>query len=130
MRRWLLPAAAVLFLAVIGAYTFGIAPVMNKHKEVREMQINDVNLSRVDDGVYQGEFSYANFTYKVEVAVADRRITKIRILQNRESSYAKMAEGVADQVLASQSLQVDGISGATTTSKALLKAMENALSQK
>lgn len=40
-----------------------------------------------------------------------------------------MAEDVIDGVLKAQSLKVEAVTGATTTSKALLKAIENAPTQ-
>ncbi len=117
---------AILVLAACG-YAFVYVPTMNKHKEVRDMDIAKIDLSRIGDGVYTGEFTYASFTYVVEVIVQAKTISDIKVLQNRDSSYARMAEGVTGNVMDAQSLQVDVISGATTTSKALLKAMETAL---
>ena len=38
-----------------------------------------------------------------------------------------MAEGIIDEVIAAQTLQVDTVSGATRSSKAILKAVELAL---
>jgi uncharacterized protein with FMN-binding domain len=62
--------------------------------------------------------------------VQEHRIQQIDVLKNREESeYAKKAEGVVEKVLKSQSLKVDAVTGATTTSKALLKAIESALTK-
>lgn len=99
----------------------------NELDKVRKMEINAIDLSRVSDGNYRGNFSYGNFTYTVEVLVRNARIETINILENRDSKYAKMAEGVAEKVVWQQRNDVDVVSGATTTSKALLKAIENAL---
>jgi uncharacterized protein with FMN-binding domain len=63
------------------------------------------------------------------VSIKGHSIDNITILKNRDSIYAKEAETVIDRVLYSQSLNVDAVSGATTTSKALLKAVEGALSK-
>ncbi len=101
----------------------------SEHDKVRNMQINTVDLSRVKDGNYRGDYSYGNFTYVVEVVVRSNRIEAIDILENRDSKYTKMAEAVADKVIDRQQNNVDVISGATTTSKALLKAIENALNK-
>ena len=54
-------------------------------------------------------------------------LEKIEVLKNVNNEYSLKAEAVLDRVIADQSLKVDVISGATTTSKALLKALENAL---
>ena len=52
---------------------------------------------------------------------------KIDVIKNRETEYAKKAEEVTKNIIRYQKLDVDVISGASTTSKALLKAVENAL---
>ncbi len=98
-------------------------------KQVRNMSIKEIDLSTVSAGKYRGDFSYGGFTYEVEVSIKGHRIDNITILKNRDSIYAKEAETVIDRVLYSQSLNVDAVSGATTTSKALLKAVEGALSK-
>ncbi|MDD3095996.1 MAG: FMN-binding protein, partial [Candidatus Marinimicrobia bacterium] len=79
------------------------------------------------NGNYRGNFSYGDFTCVVEEFVSNTRIETINILENRDSEYAKMAEGVAEKVLRRQGNDVDVVSAATATSKALLKAVENAL---
>jgi uncharacterized protein with FMN-binding domain len=98
-------------------------------KQVRNMSIKEIDLSTVSAGKYRGDFSYGGFTYEVEVSIKGHRIDNITILKNIDSIYAKEAETVIDRVLYSQSLNVDAVSGATTTSKALLKAVEGALSK-
>ena len=92
------------------------------------MPIEDVDLTSISNGNYKGNFSYSGFTYEVEVTMKEHRIENIEIVKNRDTKHAKKAEGVVKNVLRTQSLAVDCITGATTTSKALLKAIENALS--
>jgi uncharacterized protein with FMN-binding domain len=96
-------------------------------RETRALPIERVDLSAAKDGSYQGEFAYGSYTYRVEVMIAGRRISDIKILGNRDTPHAKKAEGVIPEILAQQRNDVDAISGATTTSKALLKAIEGAL---
>ena len=64
----------------------------------------------------------------MEVIVRDHRIEGINVLENGTSEYAKKAEGVIGRVIELNKANVDVVSGATTTSKALLKAVEAALS--
>ncbi|MNW05080.1 FMN-binding domain protein [compost metagenome] len=74
---------------------------------------------------------------KVQVTVTAGQISDIQILKgaldkNGEPLELKSGLSIADlfnHVIKSQSLQVDVISGATLTSKAHLKALENALKQ-
>lgn len=63
------------------------------------------------------------------MTVANHQIKDIAIIENRTTKHAKMAEGVVKRILERQKNDVDAISGATTTSKALLKATENALAK-
>jgi uncharacterized protein with FMN-binding domain len=73
----------------------------------------------------------------VEVTISGGEVTSIRLLKgglDGDGNPAEIGDGktildLYDDVLAQESLQVDGISGATLTSKAHLKALENALSQ-
>ncbi|MDZ7332561.1 MAG: FMN-binding protein [candidate division KSB1 bacterium] len=96
-------------------------------KTVRAMPIAAVDLASVQDGAFKGDFSYGGFTYEVAVAVRDHRIETIDILKNRDTRHARRAEGVVPKVISAQTVNVDVVTGATTTSKALLKAIENAL---
>ncbi|MDD3498729.1 MAG: FMN-binding protein [Candidatus Moranbacteria bacterium] len=99
----------------------------NELKKVRSMQIDSVDFSTLKNGNHRGDFRYGDFTYTVEVFVCNSQIKAINVLENRNSKYARMAEGVTEKVLRQQRNDVDVVSGATTTSKALLKAIENAL---
>jgi len=120
----LLCAALVGF----GAFYFiVIAPGNKVLNEVRNAKIMDIDLSKVADGSYVGEFSYSRTTCKVEVVVAGHRIETINIMENGSTDYAKKAEAVTEKVIAEQKTNVDVVSGATTTSKALLKAVVAAL---
>ena len=128
MKKRIVPLLlAVLLVTAACGYFLVYMPMMKKHMEVRDMEIAEINLAVIKDGSYRGEFTYGSFTYIVVVKVLGNHIADINVVQNRDSSYAKMAEDVMKKVLQAQSLQVDAVSGATTTSKALLKAVENAL---
>lgn len=54
----------------------------------------------------------------------------VYMLENRDGKYAKKAEKIIDEVLREQTLDVDVITGATRTSKAILKEIERALKKK
>jgi uncharacterized protein with FMN-binding domain len=107
-----------------------VYPKIKEQADVRKMAINDIPLSDIIDGTFRGDFNYGDFTYEVEVIVQEHVIKDIKILENRQDSeYARKATAVVNNVLKAQSLNVDVVTGATTTSKALLKAIENALAK-
>lgn len=97
---------------------------------VRQMDIQNVDISSIQDGKYIGSFSYSGFEYIVKTIVNAQKIIAIEILQNRDTKRAQRAEGVLREILKRQTPNVDAISGATTTSKALMKAVENSLISK
>jgi uncharacterized protein with FMN-binding domain len=92
----------------------------------RNLPIQEIDLTKVEDGSYIGEVTYG-FEYKVKVIVENHVIKNILILQNRDNFYAKLAEGITYKIIKDQTLNSDAVTGATTTSKVLLKAMEVAV---
>lgn len=90
--------------------------------------IGPVDLTQVADGQYEGEFKTAVVGARVRVTVADHRINDIAILEHNNGK-GKPAEAITAAVVAKQSLSVDTVAGATHSSKAILKAIELALTQ-
>ena len=129
-KTFILLIVVALVIIVIGIAVFMATayPMLKEQADVRKMPIHEVELAKVKNGTYRGNFAYGNFTYEVEVVVKDHQMQDISILKNRrESEHAKKAEDVVAKVLKAQSLKVDAVTGATTTSKAILKAIESAL---
>jgi uncharacterized protein with FMN-binding domain len=94
---------------------------------VRRMAIRSVNLGSVSDGVRYGSFACGGFTYAVAVNVRDHRMVGIALLNTPATPRGRLAEGVIPRVLRRQTPDVEVIKGAEAESKALLKAVENAL---
>ena len=82
-----------------------------------------VDLSLVRDGVWEG--SDRNIT--VAVTVTNHRIVQIDYLKHGWTTVGRKAQYIRDDIIERQSLQVDVVSGATITSKNILKAVETAL---
>ena len=96
----------------------------------RKMVINDVDLQKIEDGRYQGEFTGGRWKNKLEVTVKDHKIADINMVQASEMSGLKaIGEEVFKKVEEEQSLQIDAVSGATVHTKAILKSIENALTK-
>jgi len=113
-------------LAVLLGIVFGLLGYYDL-ESYRNMEISSPDLSEIPDGTYEGSAEYAGFEYSVQVLVIKHKISDIAVKKNRDSHYAKFAEGVVDRILQQQTPDVDGITGATTTSKCLMKAVEVAL---
>lgn len=93
----------------------------------KKLEIGTVELSNLVDGTYKGKYKSGRWTNEVGVTVKDHKITQIDILKDVKFHKAESAKELLDRVIARQNTDVDTVSGATVTSKAYLKAIENAL---
>lgn len=135
---WLIPVGIVVIIALFGLVVFAMdAPA---RQEIAEMPIGEVRFTNLQDGVYTGTYSGTKNELRdvaLEVTVQDGSVECVRILRgalDSEGNPAELNGGITAQdflqtALDAQSLQVDAVSGATLTSKTLLKALENALRQ-
>ena len=117
--------AAVLVL--IGAASLSAGGCANIRK-IEALTVEDVPIRTVRDGDYEAEQSFLPVTAKVRVSVRGGRLTDIRLLSHMHGP-GHGADAILERVLASQSLGVDAVSGATYSSKVVLKAIETALNQ-
>ena len=108
---------AFVLLLVIGIIAVGI--IVNR---ANNLSIQTPALSEISDGKYIGEYPVPPVFVKVEVTVEHHQITDVDILRH-ENGLGSPAESVVDDVIQNQSLDVDAISGATVSSKCILKAI-------
>lgn len=128
MSGWIIALIIIAVLGVGGG--IGWSFLEKEHKEARNVTIDKIDFSKLKDGTYIGDYEggmYKWRTNKVEVTVKSGKVTDIKLLST-VAEYDRTQE-VYDKVIDKQSLQVDTISGATLTCKALLKGVENALDQ-
>ena len=91
--------------------------------------ISNPDLSKIADGKYQGSSKVGPVLVTLEVSVKGSVITSIDLIKHRNGKGEK-AEAIVQKIIEAQSLNVDVISGATASSKAILQAAENALAGK
>lgn len=94
--------------------------------DVNRIMVSNLNMANITDGLYVGEYSVTPVYVKVEVSVTEHKITSIKIIEH-ENGLGSKAEKIVDEVIRQQVLEVDAVSGATVSSKCILKAIENAL---
>lgn len=127
--RWLRIVIAVTAVTVVLTISMirSVTKYMGEIEErVDSLVINDVDVSQISDGRYTGSYDLKIVAAEVAVNVKDGRIESVEIIEHI-NGRGKVAETVTDAVVKKQSLAVDAVSGATASSKALLKAIENAL---
>jgi uncharacterized protein with FMN-binding domain len=97
-------------------------------EEIDRLTIENISIREVKDGNYQSYQNYFPVTAEVWVSVEDGEITDLKLLKHSHGPNHG-ADSIVDRVMAKQSLQVDAVSGATYSSKVVLKAIESALKQ-
>jgi uncharacterized protein with FMN-binding domain len=117
----------VLTLSLVAIWAY-LRPRFIAYDQVSKMTINQIDHSELDDGKYSGAFEYESRKIRVEVEIKDQSISNINILERDKGSHTTMAaEQIPNKIIRQQNNSIDAISGATTSSKAILKAIENAL---
>jgi len=106
---------------------------VKEHREAKSLPLNAVDFSRLSDGAYHGAYAGGMYKWRAnecQVTVSSGRVTGIQLVGTKDPAAKNTQHEVLyDRVIQAQSLQVDTISSATLTSKAYLKAVENALLQ-
>ncbi|HVP20325.1 MAG TPA: FMN-binding protein [Anaerolineaceae bacterium] len=124
---------ALLVILVILAVAGGIgwSFLSKEHQEAASLPLNAVDFAILNDGVYHGAYAGGMYGWRkneCNVTVTNGKVTDIKLAGSTDPGAKNTGyETLYERVIASQSLQVDTISGATLTSKAYLQCVENAL---
>lgn len=128
LRRIVLYIAAIVLIIGFIILFIYIKGVLDYKQSVKEITLDDINISDVADGVYVGECD-VNFIYvKVKVTVQGGKISSINILEHK-NGHGKPAEAVINEIIDEQMIDVDAITGATNSSTVIKKAVENAITK-
>ena len=116
------PAIVILFAIVVMLTSCST-------NRIRDIHVALPDLADKADGTYRGEQSISGTPVKVtlDVILRNHVISSINIVRHFCSPIGRKAESITEQIVEQQSLDVDVVSGATASSKAILKAVENAL---
>jgi uncharacterized protein with FMN-binding domain len=117
--------AAVLVIGLIlgGKYALDL---MYYKEAMAAVTVSDIDVKDVKDGTYVGSYDAKIISATVRVTVKDGKMTDIELLEHKYDRGGP-AVAIVDEILKEQSLDVDVVSGATNSSKTILKAVENAL---
>ena len=127
LKRVFIVAGILLVILLIGVFV-----LFNSLKKTttayNNFDFSSLDLSSVEDGVYTGSEDGTLVKATVEVTVKDHVITNVTILSH-ECGKGKPAEVITEDIVASNSLEVDTVSGATLSSNVIRMAVYNALTQ-
>lgn len=116
-----------IIIAVVGiAIGIAVGNIEKNLAALNDIQIKNVDLAKVPDGVYTGSFKEFPVGAEVSVTVKDHLIKNV-VLIKHENGQGSGAEILTSKVVETQSIELDAVSRATYSSKVILKAIENAL---
>ncbi|SDG10989.1 FMN-binding domain-containing protein [Fontibacillus panacisegetis] len=131
-KRKLLIAGIVFVSVVVVGLGGALLFTEGERREAKNLPIGTVNFEQLHDGTYLGDYEGGMYKWranKVQVTVSSKKVTNIKLIEQKEKRPPSFSDELFGRVIQSQSLQVDTISGATLTSKAYLKAIEHALDE-
>lgn len=114
-------AAGVLVVVGVGLFfTWGL-------KEGQQVQVGDVDPDSLKDGVFHGSFKNGRWSNQLRVEIKNHTIKSIEVVDDMLAADEKVKGELFNRVIREQTTKVDVVTGATVTSKAYLKSIENAL---
>ena len=124
-KKWRI-AAGITLVVLIGLF-LGVTDGLSEGARV---PLNGIDLSDIPNGSYPGVYAFKRWSNTVIVHVKDHKITAIDMKQDVASAQiTDCSAEVFRRVIEAQNTTVDAVSGATVTSKAYLKAIEDAFSE-
>lgn len=128
MKRFLIIAGTIVLIFVLVA-AGGVFYITRGLDEGAKVTVDKVDLSSVSDGVYHGKYTSGRWTNELDVTVKDHKIRDIKVVKDVTFPKPEWAQQLFNRVVEKQNTDVEVVSGATVTSKAYLKAVENAFKQ-
>ena len=119
---------SLLVLMIIGIFAGGIyiKSISDYKAKVAALTFDEIDLTKVEDGIYEGQCDTGIVRARVQVTVRNHRLESIDLLEH-ENGRGTPAEAILDQMVQDQTTAVDAVSGATCSSKVIRKAVENAI---
>jgi uncharacterized protein with FMN-binding domain/ferredoxin len=129
--------AMATMLGVYGLTNFGAdaltkSGIISNQSAILSNGTLDSTSSKYKDGTYTGSgIGFKGRTTKVSVTITDGKIINIETLSYGDDReyYERASQSVTKGIISKQSTSVDTVSGATYSSKGIISAVENALSQ-
>jgi len=139
-QSWNRGKAIVMIALVFGLAGCNSLSPANIKAYLDGIAVTTPDLSAKADGVYPGAYDLAvplgaiavYHSYSVEVTIKSRRIDSIAVTKPKDTGADDVYNAVIagpNGIIARQTLNVDALSGASFSSKAVIKAAENALSR-
>ena len=122
----LLSVVIILVILIITAMSGMQNMVRTAYHELDSTPVTD--LADIADGTYEGSAETPLVKVTVKVTVSDHEITDIELVRH-ENGKGESAESMIPEMVNANTSEVDGVSGATMSSKTIRAAVRNALAK-
>lgn len=123
-RTWL--TVIVVLILIAAAFVWYLD--RNASKSVEQLDKTKIDISSVADGEYEGYSEAGPVKVEVLVLVKDKKIQRIDLLRH-DNGLGGKAEGIIDEILAKNTIEIDAVAGATVSSEVIKDAIRQALKQ-
>ncbi len=124
-KKVIITVCSILVIIAAAALWFKLR--LNGMKNYFESaHVTDIDLSSVENGTYRGEAGEFLVSVVLEVAVENHRITGIEVIDQKGGEGYEASE-MLPRIIEAQSPSVDIVSGATASSRCIMIAVRNAL---
>lgn len=118
-------AASIVGLFIIAVIIFTVK-LNNMKKVIDAAVIENVDLTKYSDGIYEGSFKYFVIAVDVDVTIKSHTIVDVKIVK-QSCGKGYEALDTVDRILRKQAIAVDATTGASGSSRAIMLAVQDAL---
>lgn len=125
MKKLIKVVVVPLIIVLIGVIGFKLwsAKLVNEAMALKDVSID---MSKVEDGVYEGHSELGPVIVDVRVTVENSEIIAIEILQH-QNGLGQAANAIVEDMVDQNTYDVDAVSGATVSSEIIMNAVNDAL---
>lgn len=128
MKKIILILGAISIMAVVLIGVFIMQLGEKQKNDMKALGYEEIDMSKMESGDYEGIAETTLVKVTVTVTVLDHQITDI-VINRHENGKGLAANAIVKSMIELNNWNVDGISGATTSSNVIKSAVSNALSK-
>jgi len=126
MKRGLKILGIIALIFVVAVAALYIWMTIDQRSKVSQLVFEEIDMSRVTDGTYMGTASTGIVSVEAQVTVKEHKIASIELLKH-DNGMGSKAEVILDEMVKSNTYEVDAVSGATGSSQTIKSAVCDAL---
>lgn len=125
MKKGIKVVAVLITIVIIGVIGFNSWSA-KLVKEAMALEDVSIDMSKVEDGIYEGHSELGPVVVGVQVTVEKGKIMEVEILEH-QNGLGQAANVIVEDMVDQNTYEVDAVSGATVSSEIIMNAVNDAL---